>query len=164
MPLSAPSRHTCPMALDLPAIVTAFWRHYELSEGDRAQRLAADTERWAWEVVHEAVHEPSEDVLAVLDALLAAPNADPCYIGAGPIEDLLSADGRAWQEAVARRCRTSRQWREALACVVLSDRDEQNVPMLSEYLPRPEPTPSEQPLRKVRRKTSRDLGAGHRRG
>jgi hypothetical protein len=103
-------------------LVAAYWRYHELSSGDRAARLASEDLFWAWETVEEAM--TGEDPLELLDSLLAAPTADPCYLGAGPIEDLLVADPARWDEAMAERCRTSERWRAALACVlVMNQRD-----------------------------------------
>ena len=128
------------MPADLSAVVTAYWRFHELCLGDREQRLAAEAgvDSWAWEAVEEAVEESDDQVLILLDALLEAPAADPCYLGAGPIEELLVAHGPRWQEDVARKCRTSSTWRDALACVSLSKTEEQQIPLLAEFLPRDE--------------------------
>ena len=78
-------RHGVP--LDLVRTVTAYWQNDELSQGDRQQRLAAADYFWAHDAVQEAL-AGEEDVPAALDALLMAPNADPCCVGAGPWEDL----------------------------------------------------------------------------
>ena len=67
--------------------MTAYWQNDELSQGDRQQRLAAADYFWAHDAVQEAL-AGEKDVLAGLDALLTAPNADSCYVGAGPLEDL----------------------------------------------------------------------------
>ena len=95
---------------------------------------------WAWEAVEEAVTESDDQVLVLLDALLEAPAADPCYLGAGPIEELLVAHGPRWQEEVARKCRTSSTWRDALACVSLSEPEAQQVPLLAELFRQGEST------------------------
>lgn len=129
------------MPADLSAVVTAFWRFHELGQGDREQRLAAEAgvDSWAWEAVEAAVSESDEAVLALLDALLEAPAANPCDLGAGPIEDLLVAHGPRWQQDVALRCRNSATWRDALACVWLNDAEEKQVPLLAEFLPHGKP-------------------------
>ncbi|MGZ4532054.1 MAG: hypothetical protein ACXVXP_06855 [Mycobacteriaceae bacterium] len=102
-------------------LVPAYWRHHELASGDRKERLASEEHFWAWEAVEEAME--GDDPLVLLDSLLEAPGADPCYLGAGPIEDLLVADPDRWGEAFADRCRTSPRWREAMACVFVQDRN-----------------------------------------
>ena len=128
------------MSADLSALVTAYWRFHELGLGGREQRLAAEAgvDSWAWEAVEEAVEESDDQVLILLDALLEAAAADACYLGAGPIEELLVHHGPRWQEDVALRCRTSSTWRDALACVSLSETEEQQIPLLVEFLPRDE--------------------------
>lgn len=150
------------MPLDVAATVTAYWRNYELSQGDRQQRHEADAHFWAWEAVQEALNGPDEDALALLDALLVAPNADPCCVGAGPVEDMLSGAGTRWQGAIAFRCRGSDAWRQAVSCVSLDPSEREAVPHLREYLG---PASAEEPRGKTRpsKKTSRDVGVRHRR-
>lgn len=104
---------------ELAELVAAYWRHHALASGDRAERLASEAHFWAWEAVEEAME--GNDPLGLLDALLEAPEADPCYLGAGPVEDLLAANPGPWDEALADRCRTSPRWREAMACVWVED-------------------------------------------
>jgi hypothetical protein len=120
--------------VDLDELVAAYWRNHALSSGDRQQRLAAADDFWAWEAVSDAMGRP--DSLTLLDALLAAPAADPCAIGAGPLEDLLSEHGLAWDTAVADRCRTSPLWRAAVACVWLDGYESQSLSALALYLPK----------------------------
>lgn len=142
--------------------MAAYWHHHELSQGSREQRLAAGAEDWAWEVVESAVEESQSDTLTILDALLAAPEADPCYVGAGPVEQLLVEHGRAWQEAVARRCRTSALWRRAVDCVWLAEEERRRLPLLSDYLPRPVGGPAAPSTQGRRRRTARDVGPRRR--
>jgi hypothetical protein len=120
--------------VDLDELVAAYWRHHALTNGDRAQRLEAATYFWAWEAVSDAMDGP--EPLALLDALLGAPDADPCLIGAGPLEDLLSEHGLAWDTAVADRCRTSPLWRAAVAGVWLDAHESQGLSALALYLPK----------------------------
>ncbi|MDX6274485.1 MAG: hypothetical protein QOJ92_1695 [Frankiales bacterium] len=91
--------------------------------------------QWAYDVVREATDTGADGVLELLDDLLAAPNADPCSIGAGPLEDLLSQHGMAWDTAVADRCRTSPLWRAAAACVWLNAYESRGLSALALYLP-----------------------------
>ena len=133
--------------------------------GRREQRRAAKAglDSWAWEAVEEPVTESDDQVSILLDALLEAPAADTCYLGAGPIEELLVAHGPRWQQDVALRCRTSSTWRAALACVWLNNAEEKQVPLLAEFLPRGEPPVSgEKPSKRVR-KVGRDRRHGGRR-
>lgn len=77
----------------------------------------------------EAAAEGSAQVLTLLDALLDAPQADPCYLGAGPVEELLVNHGARFAAniALAAVC--------GVACVWLSDADEQAVALLRPFLP-----------------------------
>lgn len=102
--------------------MAAYWQHHLLASGERAERLASEKYFWAWEAVSEAME--GEDPLGLLDALLESPDADPCYLGAGPVEDLLCADTARWDEALAERCRTSQRWREVMACVLLVEQED----------------------------------------
>ncbi len=73
---------------DLPA-VAAYWARYRLASGGRESRLRVEAEEfaWAWDRVEEAAHTGTANVLELLDALLQHPAADPCYLGAGPVEE-----------------------------------------------------------------------------
>ena len=98
------------------------------------------------------------------DVGLEAPAADPCYLGAGPIEELLVAHGPRWQEDVELKCRTSSTWRDALACVWLSNAEEMQVPLVAEFLPQGQPPDLVDTPPKRVKKVSRDHGpAGGRR-
>lgn len=108
---------------DSAATVSAYWAQYRLANGDRAERMLAETGElmWASEAVEEAVREGRPEVLSLLDALLAAPEADAGYIGAGPVEELLVHHGASFDDAIATRCRQSRAWRTAVGYVWLDD-------------------------------------------
>ena len=80
-------------------VIAAYWRHHALASGDRAERLASEEHFWAWEAVDEAME--GDDALGLLDALLEAPGADPCYLGAGPIEVLLCGNPARWDGRLA---------------------------------------------------------------
>lgn len=135
------------------SLVTAFWRHHGLAQGDRAQRLAAQELFWAVQAVGASVDAGSPDVLDLLDALLGAPDSDPCYLGAGPVEDLNVDDGERWQDALAQRCRTSSRWREVVASVWLDDQERARVPLLRPYLVEDVPPPVEARRPRPRRRS-----------
>ena len=117
---------------DVPALVAAYWRRHALAGGDRQQRLQAQELFWAWEAVSAAME--GENPLPLLDALLAAPDADACHLGAGPLEDLLVSDPARWGSAVEERCRRSATWRDAVACVWLNDAEAAALEVLRPYL------------------------------
>jgi len=117
------------------ALVAAYWRYHQLSAGTRKQRLAGEDLFWACEAVQDAVHDDPTDVLDLIDALLLAPEADPGYVGAGPVEDLICQTGSKYEAALAERCRKDAKWREAMSCVWLDEPDRQKVPLLSVFLP-----------------------------
>jgi hypothetical protein len=122
---------------EVPEVVSAYWAQHRLSSGDRASRLRAESDEFGWasDVVVEATAEGSAQVLTLLDALLDAPEADPCFLGAGPVEELLVNHGSRFAADIALRCRQSAAWRDAVACVWLSDADEQAVALLRPFLP-----------------------------
>jgi hypothetical protein len=102
------------MDAERAALVDAYWKQRELSQGSRAERLEADQYFWAWETVDEAAREGAGDVVDLIDDLLHADNADPSYVGAGPIEDLLGYHADRFANAIAERCCTDAAWRTAL--------------------------------------------------
>jgi len=121
-------------AAQQPDVVATYWRLKELRAGDRASRLASEEFWWAWEVVHDAMVEGGEAALALLDDLLNWPTAEPCDVGAGPLEDLLG-DFPDLAEAVATRCRLNPLWRAAAECVWSSDA--RVLSALKLYVPQP---------------------------
>ena len=61
-------------------------------------------------------------ILTLVDELLAHPSADAGFIGAGPVEDILHLDGAEdWDEELARRCRATAAWREAVHSALVPD-------------------------------------------
>ena len=146
---------------ELGDLVSAYWRHHALASGDRAEQLASEIHSWAWDAVDEAME--GDDPLGLLDALLEAPGADPGYLGAGPVGDLLAAHGPRWQEPVALRCRTLSIWRDALDSVWLDEREEKLVPLLAEFLPPGSEPKARLPSPKRTKKTSRDRAQDGRR-
>ncbi len=130
--------------MDVDAVVDAYWRCHALGSGSREERLAAESTFWAVEVVNDAAMDGHPSVLDLIDALLASPAADPCYVGAGPVEDLLSNHGARFGDEVADRCRLSPSWRVAVGCVWLDEDEQRRLPVLAPYLParRPAGTPA----------------------
>jgi hypothetical protein len=105
---------------DLDALSAAYWRHHQLSQGNRQERLASEEFFWAWDAVSTATWESPEESLEMIDAILHHPDADPVLVGAGPVEDLLS-DAPHVVEEIARRCRTDALWREAVGHAIIDD-------------------------------------------
>ncbi len=124
---------------EVAVVVSAYWGHYRLTTGDRAERLRAESgdHDWAWDVVENAARDGRPDVLALFDALLAAADADPCYLGAGPLEELLIHHGAAFDQAVADRCRRSDVWRAALSCVWIGEDEARALVTLQPLLAKP---------------------------
>jgi hypothetical protein len=108
------------VSTDFVALSAAYWRHHQLSQGNREERLASEEYFWAWDAVQTATWESPEESLAMIDAILHHADADPVLVGAGPIEDLLSAPAQMVEE-IARRCRTDALWREAVGHAIIDD-------------------------------------------
>jgi hypothetical protein len=73
-------------------LVSAYWRHYGLSNSDeRTDRLAADDQFWAWEQVDRAARAGEPGIVDLLVSLSEAAPDDAAreYLGAGPVEDLV---------------------------------------------------------------------------
>ena len=121
------------MSDDSAAVVDAYWKRHRLSQGSRHERLAAQEFDWVSEAVNSALEGP--DPLSLLDLLAAADDADLCYLGAGPVEDLLSQDPARWDAALAERCTQSDRWRRVLACVWLDDRERRALVAVAPFLP-----------------------------
>ena len=64
-------------------LIEAFRLHHSLSSGDRKERLRAADVLWAVETVSEGTSADVHAALLLIDDLLAAPGADPCYLGLG---------------------------------------------------------------------------------
>jgi len=129
------------VSVDLTALSAAYWRHHQLSQGSRQERLASAEYSWAWDVVGTATWESPEESLEMIDAILHHPDADPVLVGAGPIEDLLSFPPQLVQE-IAGRCRTDALWREAVGHAII---DDPVPPALVPYAMRPRSGPSPRP-------------------
>lgn len=119
-------------------VADAYWRFHRLSAGNREERLSAEASSEVldafWNTVDDA---PTPAVLRVVDELLAHPSADAGLVGAGPVEDLLHRDDvEDWDEELARRCRTSAAWRDAVYSA--AEPNGLDLPALRPYL-RPAP-------------------------
>jgi hypothetical protein len=103
-------------------VITAYHRYYELSKGDRQDRLCAEADYWwAHETVSDAVRDGTLP-LDVLDALVGDPEGDSdyrAYIAAGPLEDLLNEHADMYADPFADRARVNGLWAEALGGVWL---------------------------------------------
>lgn len=144
-------------------VADGYRRYHLLRSGSREDRLAAGEWSWAWDAVDDAVRSAAMPVtLTLLDELLAHPEADTGYIGAGPVEDILHLDAiEDWIDELARRCRTSAVWREAVYAAVWPD--EASLHRLRPYLrPLAQDAPQVARARTDNRKTGRDIGQSRR--
>jgi hypothetical protein len=108
-----------------PELVTTYWRHYELAEGGRDDRLAANEVFWAFEEVQSVVAkgDPVEALDLIIALLDAAPSIEGvCYVGAGPLENLITIHPDETVDAIDAQARRDDRFRTALNCVYLSDR------------------------------------------
>lgn len=134
-------------------IADTYWNHYARRSGSREERLQADELSWAWEFVDDAARDaPLGEVLALLDELLAHPEADPGYLGAGPLEDMLNRESIAdWEQELAQRCADSALWRQAFHGAYWPD--SLDLPRLAPYLrPVAARTPTSPPASKPEQK------------
>lgn len=95
--------------LEQSAVVLAYWALHRLQAEDRESCLQAEAGELAWarDVVNEAAKDGSDDVLTLFDAHLQDPGADPCYLGAGTVEELLVHHGTRFDGAIGELCRQS---------------------------------------------------------
>lgn len=143
------------MPASLDEVVDAYWRLHASRGASREERRAAQDELfWAWELVDDTVHSGRQsEILELLDGLLSHPAAEPVYVGAGPLEDLLhEGEAASWDAVLASRCNSSAAWREAMDSVDWPDDAE--LPLLRPYL-RPRvgdsaAAPSKRPKRDAR--------------
>jgi hypothetical protein len=108
-----------------PDLVATYWRHYELAQGDRDDRLAANESFWAFEEVQALVSKG--DPTEALDLIIALVDAAPsikgaCYVGAGPLEDLINIHPEETVDAVDAQARRDDRFRSALNSVYCSER------------------------------------------
>ncbi len=113
---------------DLSQLVAAYWQHYHASlAGDN---VGDDEWFWAWIEVESAVREPSGYVFELIIALIDAAVDDDalCYVGAGPLEDLVNWHGMMFLDKIEESARKDRAFRKALAGVRISE----NVPAVAQ--------------------------------
>lgn len=101
-------------------IVKAYWEHYDAARSaNRGKRLEADRTFWAWEAVDHEVSVPSERIFELLLALARAAKDDEAlaYLGAGPIEDLITRHGSQLLDGIDQWARRDPAFRKALSDV-----------------------------------------------
>lgn len=90
-------------------------------------RYAAEQRKddfWAWDRLTSLVlHQPEEAWPILLSLIAAAPEGQLGYIGAGPLENLLSMHPAAFGQRIEEQARRDRRFREALASVWLSENE-----------------------------------------
>lgn len=146
------------------AVVTAYWAQHRLSHGSRDDRLHADQYFWACEIVTDAAVKGDVDVVGLLDDLLHAEDADPVYLGAGPLEDLLHYHAAEFAGPVAQHCRRDAVWRNAVDAVYWpDDMPEAAMTLLRDFLRPPVERPDNPPPGPVKRAPRRPArGRGRR--
>lgn len=124
---------------DLDALADAYWRYHQLFQGTREERLTRDTYFWAWDAVETAVIESPGEAIEMIDTVLRHPAADPVYVGAGPIENLVSdRPPPEVLEEIGLRCRQDPMWREAISHAYVNDPVPTAVAL---YVMQPRPVP-----------------------
>lgn len=100
-------------------MVEAYRRHYQLSTSAvRSERLQSAADFWASERVNDATEEPTHDVIGLLRALANAAPDDRalCYLGAGPVEDLLRCHGDRFIGVIDDEATVNARLQTALRC------------------------------------------------
>jgi hypothetical protein len=121
---------------DPSEMASAWWDFVRLSASDhRADRLNAEAEAAIVSDVNEVLARADSGSIALIDAMLRAPGADPDRVGVGPLEDLLGQYGQAVAERVAVLARQEPLWRAALGSCNLEPAEAARVPSLAVYLP-----------------------------
>jgi hypothetical protein len=105
------------------AVVDEFWRYHALTHGTRGDRLSADQYFWAWEAVQTTISEhPAEAVELIADLVRSAVSDDDLvYVGAGPLEGLVSQHGSTVVERIDELARQDSRFRRAVNAMWLSD-------------------------------------------
>lgn len=97
-----------------------FWRWQRLDTKEQQLDSMA-----AYFCIDDLMASPDPGALDVVEALLASAETDQecCYVGAGPLEDLLShhGHGRRFVGEVEQRAHRTSRLRRALVCVYLGD-------------------------------------------
>jgi hypothetical protein len=105
-------------ANEFSELVDAYWEHYRLStSSERAERLSADSTRWAVDEV-DAIASDDDRAVPLMVALAdAADDAQAlAYLGAGPIEDVVLAGSPAVVDRIEGAAERSERFRYALRC------------------------------------------------
>ena len=91
-------------------IVEAYFLNYKTKQ---------DVYFWAWEEVDKAAHdEPDRAWQLIMKLVEKAENKKMlCYIGSGPLEDLLTYHGEAVIDRIELKARHDQQFKFALSCV-----------------------------------------------
>ena len=139
---------------EMSEVVTAYFTYWALTTADPpAPRAVSQQQWWAVEQVQDAELDGTLPV-AVLDALLRAPDGDAsyrAYVAAGPLEVLLEYHPHLYNAAIADKCRIDPLWAEAAGGVWLTSERWLDLP---EPLQRLVPEPVQQ-LAKTRQKRKR---------
>lgn len=99
----------------LAVAVERYWTYRRLASSPvRADRLAAGEHLPYVQVFGELAALEPEVAASTVDALLTHPEADPDYVGAGPLEDWLNATGSEVDALLLQRFRRDARWRKAL--------------------------------------------------
>jgi hypothetical protein len=116
--------------VDRQELVTAFWQHYELDgSASRSLRKESDQWFWAWEEVTSIAKSVPVDAVELFVALAdAAPDDQArCYLGTGPLEDLVLHHGPHFVDQIDEAARQHEHFRTALRCVWYGSRMDQGV-------------------------------------
>jgi hypothetical protein len=117
-------------------LVDGYWTAARLAtSGIRSERLTAKEWRWAVDEVDAAMEQPGDSALDLLDDLMRAPGADPGYVGASALENLLTEHGPVIADRVADRARRDPLWREAVGGVWLDSKLAKSLHALAPFLP-----------------------------
>jgi hypothetical protein len=120
---------------DVIGLASSWWRFVRLSASEqRADRLVAEASADVVGDVDEILSRANDDSIAIIDALLRFPEAEPDKVGAGPFEDLISESGEILGERIAVLARQDPLWREAAGYVGLADAEARRVPDLVPFL------------------------------
>jgi Family of unknown function (DUF6869) len=111
---------------DVDELVRAYWEHYRLStSADRHDRLTSEDFFWAWEEIHDLFDERPGEAVAVLIRIADAASDDVAlsHLGAGPVEDLITAYGSEIViDQVEEGARRNKNFRKALRCAWYDNR------------------------------------------
>jgi len=123
------------------ALVNAYWRYQALYENpDPTVRRDAARLFWAWERVNDAVLDGDAGIIELIVALAdAAPNdRAACYLGCGPLEDLIRLHGADFADAIDAAARRNPRFQTALRCVWYdSEEDPELVARFQRFGPPP---------------------------